>query len=132
MPRGARAAVSFPRTMRTDEMPMTSAVRSSMRASSSSSRVPRSSSAATSASSAASRSRRSASSARRRAREARLPTTTAVVRYTASASQFRLSASVSVWVGGRKKKLKASMLATATGTAYLHPQATATGRTANT
>ena len=41
----------------------------------------------------------------------------AVTTYTASASQLLRSASVNVYSGGRKKKLNASMLATATGTA---------------
>ena len=39
---------------------------------------------------------------------------------------------MNVCVGGRKKKLKASMLATATGSDQRMPQATATGSTANT
>jgi hypothetical protein len=37
-----------------------------------------------------------------------------------------------VWTGGRKKKLKASMLAIETGTAKARPQPIATGRTAKT
>jgi hypothetical protein len=56
-----------------------------------------------------------------RARAARSLTTTDVARYTASANQFSRLASVSVWTGGRKKKLKASMLATETGIAYAIP-----------
>ena len=56
----------------------------------------------------------------------------AVTRYTASASQLPRSASVNVYSGGRKKKLNASMLATATGTANNRPQKIATGRTAKT
>ena len=42
-------------------------------------------------------------------------TTSAVTEYTARANQFAESRSVNVCVGGRKKKLNASMLATATG-----------------
>ena len=67
---------------------------------------------------AVSRSRCSASAVRRRARAAKSLTTIAVTRYTASANQFVRSASVNVCTGGRKKKLKASMLAIETGIAY--------------
>ncbi len=50
---------------------------------------------------------------------------------TISANQLRESASVSVCTGSRKKKLKASMLATDTASEYAIPQSAATGRTAN-
>ncbi len=85
-----------------------------------------------SASSDASRCRCSASTVRRRERAASSLTTTAVPEYTASANQFALSVKVSVWTGGRKKKLNASMLPTATGREKASPQTTATGRTAKT
>ena len=49
---------------------------------------------------------------------------------TSSANQLRESASVNVYSGGRKKKLNASIDATATGIAYAIPQPIATGITA--
>ena len=52
--------------------------------------------------------------ARRRDRAASSLTTTAVTTNTASANQLRESASVNVYSGGRKKKLKASIDAIAT------------------
>jgi hypothetical protein len=48
-------------------------------------------------------------------------TTTAVITNTASATQFSESVSASVCSGGRKKKLKASMLAIETPSAYARP-----------
>jgi hypothetical protein len=68
---------------------------------------------------------------RERARAASSLTTTAVTEYAASANQFDESCSVNVWTGVRKKKLNASMLATATGSDQRMPQSTATGSTAN-
>ena len=50
----------------------------------------------------------------------------------ASASQFSLSESVNVCVGGRKNQLNASTLATAAGIASAMPQTIAIGRTAKT
>ena len=76
---------------------------------------------ASSARSADSRSRCSAAAARRRARAASSLTTTAVARYTASANQFSLSASVNVCTGGRWNQLNASMLATDTTSASASP-----------
>ena len=73
-----------------------------------------------------------ASRARRRARAASSLVTTATTRYTTSTSQFSPSLRCSVCVGGRKSQLKASMLATATGSANASPQTTAIGSTANT
>jgi hypothetical protein len=53
--------------------------------------------------------------------------TIAVTTKTASANPFRESCGVSVYRGGRKKKLNASMLAIETPIAYASPYTTATG-----
>jgi hypothetical protein len=53
------------------------------------------------------------------------------VRKTASANQSDESCRASVWTGGRKKKLNASMLATDTAIADGSPKKMATGKTAN-
>jgi hypothetical protein len=73
-----------------------------------------------------------ASSARRRERAASSLTTIAVTTKTPSANQLLESASVKVWTGGRKKKLKASIDAIETATAHGRPQTIATGSTART
>ena len=52
--------------------------------------------------------------------------------YTTRASQFSLSESVNVCVGGRKNQLNASTHATAAGTASAMPQTMAIGSTAKT
>jgi hypothetical protein len=74
--------------------------------------------------------RSSDSVARRLDRAASSLTTTAVTTKTASASQFRESASVNVWMGGRKNQLNASIEAIATPTPNPVPQRTAIGSTA--
>ena len=70
--------------------------------------------------------------ARRRDPAASSLTTTAVTEYAVSANQFVESSSVNVCLGGRKKKLNASMLAIATGSDQRIPHSTATGSTAKT
>ena len=72
------------------------------------------------------------SRARRRNRAASSLATIPVTRKTVSANQLLESERVNVCTGGRKKKLKASMLAIETGTAYRSPQKIEMGSTANT
>jgi hypothetical protein len=74
---------------------------------------------------------RADSRACRRDRAASSLTTTDVTRKTARANQFRESARVNVYSGGKNRKLNAAMLAIDTITANAKPQTTATGRTAN-
>ena len=69
--------------------------------------------------------------ARRRERAASSLTTTAVTTKTPSANQLLDSCNRNVCTGGRKKKLKTSMLATETAMPAPRPQTTATGITAS-